>query len=82
MTLIAEIVSGALLFSLVFGMSATVEFNHLINQISNWPALLIGISLQFLVLPFLGFLVVKLFGLEAPVGITLLVITSLSLIHI
>jgi predicted Na+-dependent transporter len=71
-----ELLSGLLLFSLVFGMSATVQISHMRKQIRNSPALLIGAGLQFVVLPFVGFVCVKVFRLPAEVGITLLVITS------
>ena len=71
-----EMLSALLLFSLVFGMSATVEMSHMQKQVHNWKALLIGIGLQFVVLPFCGFLVVVAFSLPAEIGITLLVITS------
>jgi predicted Na+-dependent transporter len=37
---------------------------------------LTGITLQFIILPFLGFVVVKVLQLDAPMGITLLVVTS------
>jgi predicted Na+-dependent transporter len=76
MGVIAEVLSSILLFSLVFGMSATVDIRHIFKQLRNWQALLIGVSLQFVVLPFIGFLVVKILDLDAVVGITLLVITS------
>mmetsp|Transcript_3016 Transcript_3016/g.4442 ORF Transcript_3016/g.4442 Transcript_3016/m.4442 type:complete len:476 (-) Transcript_3016:3272-4699(-) len=76
MALWAEIASSVLLFFLVFGMSATVDIRQLRKQVSNKTALLIGISLQFIILPFLGFVVVNVLNMDAPMGITLLVITS------
>lgn len=72
----AEIGSSVLLYFLVFGMSATVEVKSLKKAIRNRNALLTGISLQFVVLPFLGFCVVKVLDMDAPMGIALLVITS------
>jgi predicted Na+-dependent transporter len=74
--ILAEIVSALLLFCLVYGMSATVEISHIRKQVSNSKALLIGIGLQFVILPFVGFVVVKAFRLPAEIGIILLVITS------
>ena len=62
--------------SQVFGMSATVNLESLQKQIRNKEALLTGILLQFGVLPFLGFAVVKALDLSSPMGITLLVLTS------
>lgn len=76
MALWAEIASSVLLFFLVFGMSATVDIRQLRKQVRNKTALLIGISLQFIILPFIGFVVVKVLNMDAPMGITLLVITS------
>jgi predicted Na+-dependent transporter len=72
----AEVFSNLLLFMLVFGMAATVESEHLKKQINNRKAFCIGLFLQFVVLPFLGFLVVFTLRLEPPLGITLLVVTS------
>mmetsp|Transcript_23081 Transcript_23081/g.35370 ORF Transcript_23081/g.35370 Transcript_23081/m.35370 type:complete len:412 (+) Transcript_23081:170-1405(+) len=72
----ASIFSNALLFSLVVGMSATVEMEHMKRQIRNIHALMTGLLLQFIIIPFFGFLVVNALGLSSPMGITLLVITS------
>lgn len=57
-------------------MSATVEVTHLRKQLRNRNALLTGIFLQFVVLPFLGFAVVKALNMSSAMGITLLVVTS------
>uniref|UniRef100_A0A7S1D3K6 Uncharacterized protein n=1 Tax=Cyclophora tenuis TaxID=216820 RepID=A0A7S1D3K6_CYCTE len=76
MTVLSEVFSSILLFCLVFGMSATVDMKQLKKQLRNRNALLTGISLQFVILPFLGFLVVSALNLDAPLGITLLVVTS------
>lgn len=76
MAVVVEILSNCLLFCLVFGMAATVDVADLFRQIRNYHALLIGCAMQFIVLPFCGFVVVKMFQLPSTVGITLLVITS------
>ena len=73
---LAEVGSNFLLFFLVFGMSATVNIDKLRKQLGNRYALLTGISLQFVILPFVGFMVVRIFRFPAPVGIMLLVVTS------
>jgi len=73
---LTEAGSSILLFALVFGMSATVECENLRKQLRNKNALLTGIFLQFVILPFLGFAVVKALGMSSPMGITLLVVTS------
>lgn len=71
-----EIGAHVLLFFLVFGMSATVDVGRMKKQMRNRAALGIGLLLQFVILPFVGFLIVKLLKMPAPMGITLLVITS------
>lgn len=73
---LTEVGSNFLLFFLVFGMSATVDIDKLRKQLRNKHALMTGVAMQFLILPFVGFCVVKVFGYSAPVGITLLVVTS------
>eukprot|EP00555_Chaetoceros_dichaeta_P002284 CAMPEP_0198252184 /NCGR_PEP_ID=MMETSP1447-20131203/2743_1 /TAXON_ID=420782 /ORGANISM="Chaetoceros dichaeta, Strain CCMP1751" /LENGTH=329 /DNA_ID=CAMNT_0043937353 /DNA_START=480 /DNA_END=1465 /DNA_ORIENTATION=- len=70
------IISNLLLFTLVFGMSATVDVSNLRRQLTNWDALLTGAFLQFIILPALGFMVVKLLNMSTPMGVTLLVLTS------
>jgi predicted Na+-dependent transporter len=74
--LAAEIGAHVLLFFLVFGMSATVDIGHMRKQLRNKYALGTGIVLQFVILPFVGFVIVKILKMDAPMGITLLVVTS------
>mmetsp|Transcript_25181 Transcript_25181/g.35483 ORF Transcript_25181/g.35483 Transcript_25181/m.35483 type:complete len:400 (-) Transcript_25181:267-1466(-) len=74
--LIIELSGNLLLFALVFGMSATVDIEAMKAQVSNHKAIASGVFLQFIILPFLGFLVVNAFHLDHALGITLLVVTS------
>lgn len=74
--ILSSIAGNALLFLLVFGMSATVETSHMREQLRNRKAIITGVCCQFLLLPLLGFLVVYLMKLDHAVGITLLVVTS------
>lgn len=76
MTSFNEIAGNFLLFFLVFGMSATVDIHMLVAQLRNIRAIMMGVFLQFAILPLCGFLVVKFFELERSVGISLLVVTS------
>jgi len=71
-----EIIGNFLLFALVFGMSATVDTECMKQQVKNRKAILLGVFCQFLLLPFLGFVVVNMLKLDANLGITLLVVTS------
>jgi len=71
-----EMLGHLLLFFLVFGMSATVDISRLLKQLRNTRALSMGVFLQFVILPFLGFLSVKMLALNEAMGITLLVVTS------
>lgn len=75
----AQIVSSALLFVLIFGLSATVDMAHLREQAHNKFAILTGVCTQFFVMPLLGFAVVKLLrghGLTEPMAISLLIVTA------
>ena len=72
----SSILGNVLLFALVYGMSATVEIDRMRQQAKNLKALSTGILCQFLLLPFLGFLVVRFLHLPEPLGLTLLVVTS------
>jgi len=71
-----DITGHILLFCLVFGMSATVDIHKLQAQLKNRKAILLGILMQFGILPFLGFLVIKFLNLGHATSITLLVVTS------
>ena len=71
-----EVGAHILLFCLVFGMSATVNIGDMRKQLRNRTALLIGLTLQFIILPFVGFCIVKILRLDPAAGITLLVVTS------
>mmetsp|Transcript_16517 Transcript_16517/g.27486 ORF Transcript_16517/g.27486 Transcript_16517/m.27486 type:complete len:456 (-) Transcript_16517:183-1550(-) len=71
-----DICGSLLLFFLVFGMSATVDTRAMAKQIKNKTAILTGIVLQFVVLPLLGFIVVKTLNMSHASGLTLLVVTS------
>lgn len=70
------VLGNTLLFVLVFGMSATVDVDRMRQQVNNGKAIVTGILLQFLLLPFLGFIVVRFLDLPEPLGLTLLVVTS------
>lgn len=73
---VEEIGTHILLFFLVFGMSATVDIGHMRKQLRNWRALMIGLSLQFIFLPFVGFCIVKILKMDETIGVTLLVVTT------
>ena len=58
--------SNALLFLLVFGMSAAVDMTAFRTRIKQKAGILIGLVCQFVVLPFLGFCTVAIFGKSVP----------------
>lgn len=77
--LLVEILTKLLLFLLIFGMSATVDMKNMKRQLKNKSAIIMGIAMQFLIMPLLGFLSVvafKRFGLTSSMGISLLIVTS------
>mmetsp|Transcript_29051 Transcript_29051/g.60787 ORF Transcript_29051/g.60787 Transcript_29051/m.60787 type:complete len:593 (-) Transcript_29051:238-2016(-) len=68
------------LFFLIFGLSATVEIKNLKKQLTNRFAIGTGVTMQFLVMPILGFLAVMALknqpGWTQQMGVSLLVVTS------
>mmetsp|Transcript_18364 Transcript_18364/g.39708 ORF Transcript_18364/g.39708 Transcript_18364/m.39708 type:complete len:515 (-) Transcript_18364:16-1560(-) len=77
--ILAQIISSLLLFILIFGMSATVDVQHLREQVHNKFAILIGVATQFIIMPLLGFVSVILLkdhGLTEPMAISLLIVTA------
>jgi len=77
--LLSEIGTNVLLFLLIFGMSATVNSENLRRQLGNKHAILIGVGMQFVIMPCLGFLAVYFlqpYGLTTAMGISLLIVTS------
>lgn len=77
--ILAQILSSALLFVLIFGMSATVDVRHLKEQVHNKFAILTGVATQFIIMPLLGYVSVILMtgrGLTEPMAISLLIVTS------
>mmetsp|Transcript_19350 Transcript_19350/g.46746 ORF Transcript_19350/g.46746 Transcript_19350/m.46746 type:complete len:392 (+) Transcript_19350:19-1194(+) len=71
-----QIGAHILLLFLVFGMSATVDIGEMRKQVKNRKAILIGVCMQFIILPFVGFCVVKLLRMDTATGVSLLVVTS------
>ncbi len=79
MGILSQLLSNTLLFILIFGMSATVDIRRIKQQLRNCYAITAGILMQFVIMPLLGFIAVislKNYGLTAPMGITLLIVTS------
>jgi predicted Na+-dependent transporter len=74
--LLIDITGNLLLFALVFGMSATTDITSVQAQLKNRKAILLGLTMQFIILPFLGFSMVKLLNLGHATSITLLVVTT------
>lgn len=77
--IIGVIISNIFLFFLIFGLSGTVDVKQLKKQITNKFAIFVGVSMQFIVMPILGFTSVKIFqnlGMPSAVAISLLVVTS------
>ena len=72
----ASVAGNCLLFFLVFGMSATVDMRQVQKQIRNRKAILTALGMQFVVLPFIGYLVVTTLKVDFAEGVTILVITT------
>jgi len=79
---IAENLSNVFLFLLIFGMSATVDTKTVLGQLTNKFAILTAVGMQFIIMPFLGYLAIVLLqayggeGLSQAMGLTLLIVTA------
>ena len=69
------VTGNILVFCLVFGLSATVDTKCLKGQVNNAKAIMTGIILQFLLMPLLGFIIVRSMHLDYITGLMLLVVT-------
>ena len=58
-----SVVSYILLFILISGLAGTVEFHEFKKQFQDKVPIMVGFCGQFILLPFLGFCSVMLFGL-------------------
>jgi len=77
--IISATISNLLLFFLIFGLSATVNLRDLRHQLTNKFAILSGIFMQFVIMPFLGFITILIFnrwGYTQAMGVSLLVVTA------
>jgi len=77
--LLIRLFSYVLLFFLVFGLSATVDVQTLRSKLTKKYAIIIGVTMQFIIMPLLGFISVmtlRKHGLSDEMGITLLMVTS------
>lgn len=72
----AQIITNLFLFFLVMGMASTVDIRDMRRQIRNVKAVSIGLFCQFILLPFLGYCIVMIFGLPPTIGITLIIVVS------
>lgn len=71
---LVNLTSQVLVFALVFGMAATVDTACFKTQIHNAKAITTGVLLQFVLMPFLGFLVVKTLNPDYITGLMILVV--------
>ena len=69
-----SIFCNILVFFLVFGMSATVDYKRFKAQLHNAKAVVPGLLLQFLLIPFLGFLVVMAIDMDHVTGLMVLAV--------
>jgi predicted Na+-dependent transporter len=72
----AQVAINVFLFLLVMGMSSTVDIRIMRKQLRNCKAISIGLFCQFVLLPFLGYLITIAFNLPVPVGVTLIIVVS------
>lgn len=68
--------SYLLLFLLIFGLTSTVELTNFRSSLQDVRSLVVGVGCQFVVLPLLGFAVVRMLELPPLYGLVLLVTVS------
>lgn len=84
---LSAILSNIFLFVLIFGLSATVHGKNLQRQLEHKRTVGVGLLLQYVIMPLLGFATVKLFsattttskqphGFTHAMGFMLLIVTS------
>jgi BASS family bile acid:Na+ symporter len=61
---------------ILFGMGMTLSFADFKRVLKMPRAVLVGVGLQFLIMPFMGFMCTKIFGLEGQVAAGLILIGS------
>ena len=59
-----------------FVRASTVDIRNIKHQLTNRKAIATGVLCQFVLLPFLGYVIVSIFQLPPSVGITLLIVVS------
>jgi BASS family bile acid:Na+ symporter len=63
-----------LLSLVMFSMGLTLEFNDFYRIFKNFKTICLGILLQFLIMPILGFLLIKFFNVEQIIGIGVILV--------
>mmetsp|Transcript_24981 Transcript_24981/g.54080 ORF Transcript_24981/g.54080 Transcript_24981/m.54080 type:complete len:430 (-) Transcript_24981:144-1433(-) len=71
-----SVLGNLILFVLILCLSASVKFANFKVQARNKYAIGTGMGLQFLILPFVGYVVVKIISLPPILGIPLLIVCS------
>ncbi|WP_027859158.1 bile acid:sodium symporter family protein [Marinobacterium jannaschii] len=73
--LIPQLVLPAALFTIMLGLGLTLSMAQFIEVFRRPRGLLLGLFLQIALLPLLGWLVIGLFGLTAPIALGLIILT-------
>ena len=63
-----------LLSLVMFSMGLTLEFDDFYRIFKNFKTICLGILLQFLIMPILGFLLIKFFNIEQIIGIGVILV--------
>lgn len=71
-----KVLSSVCLFLLITGLAGQVEYAEFTNQFKSKRGIGAGAFCQFVILPFVGFCSVSIFGLTEVVGLSLIVVSS------
>lgn len=72
---VQAVLSLVLLYLLICGISASVDTRIFKSRIKSVKGIMAGLFSQFIMLPFFGFITVRIFDLDPTYGITLLAVT-------
>lgn len=72
----SSVTTNILLFLLIFGISGTVDVTSFRSRLQDYKSLVVGVGCQFVILPLVGFAVVRTLQLPPMYGLVLLVVVS------
>ena len=67
-----------LLVVIMFGMGLTLTPGDFLRAVTRWPVVLLGVVLQFGLMPLVAWAIAKALGLDAPLALGLILVGSVA----